>query len=356
MPQPTSNSLAVIADQSQLMSEELLPENDIRELGVEHPQVLASGRRGRVLTNSMANTFLDCPAKYYWEYVRRMSPNVPPTYFVWGGFLHFAFEMVFKGKTMEEIQDLLRAKVENDPELKKSWTAKNINLYEGYIRLLPHVVDAYLLHYKAEWASEAGPKYEVMVAEHQFSMPLIGEWLLEGKIDKIVKDAYTGAVYVWDLKTPASTGPRFWERLPLDSQMKTYLIAAQKSIGVNTTQVVYDVIKKPSAQKKPCEDPEEWADTVGAQYLVKHEDIFERGIITYEQWALDKFFLDRQQLTRQIEWAEQEGVYQEHHPGNRIGGCPYFKLCVNGENETNLVQFYQRSLSDINKELEEPTE
>lgn len=310
-----------------------------------------------VITNSLRNTFLDCGMKYYWEYIRRLSPNVTQSYFVWGSFLHYAMEMAATATPMpmSEIQDNLRDMVEKQAAA-THLTAHVLNEYEGYILLIPHVLEAYLLHHKAEYE-----KYEVIMSEHQFVMGLgngdVGDqegkgWTFEGKIDKIVRDTKSGVCYVWDIKTPAATGPAFFSRLPLDSQMKGYVLACQKSTGINLNNALYDVIQKPSIQQKlPCHDPASWAGVVGTQYLVQHEKLFKRHIVEYKQWQIDHYFTELCQLAKVIDFHQREGIWLQHHPGNRIGYCPFFDLCVDGEYPVHLQKFRVRNLVNFNNEL-----
>src|SRR5678809_153298 len=107
-------------------------------------------------------------------------------------------------------------------------------------------------------------------------------WRFRGKIDRIVRNTRSGTKYIWDLKTPGTTGPAYFQRLPLDSQLKGYVLGAQRGLGHDVTYAVYDVVQKPSGQKtRRCDDPEEWAEEVGTQYLVGHERLFSRVIIEY---------------------------------------------------------------------------
>ncbi len=346
-------SLPVVSDTLNKEMKRQLDEESGDVFKLNELDVVHHDHKLNVVTNSLRNTFLDCSQKYYFEYIRRLTPNVTPDYFVWGGFLHFAVEHASAGVEMDVIQEKLRSLIENVASLRglSSWL---VNQYEGFVLLIPHVLDAYLLHYKDEY-----DLYEVIVAETKFSMPLGNEsgegigWRFEGKIDRLVRNTKTHAIYVWDLKTPAATGDMFWNRLPLDSQMKGYVLATQRSLGIHTTFAMYDVIQKPSQQKKKCEDPEDWAEMVGTQYLVQHDKLFQRKVIEYPQWTIDHYQNELSMVAKQIAFHQREALWIQHHPGNRIGGCPYFNLCVHNEKPLHMADFYEREAKNFNNELSE---
>lgn len=336
-----------------IQDDEELMKLDEHRIDVFNPALVPT--KLNVITNSLRNTVLDCGMKYFFEYVRRLTPKVTPNYFVWGGFLHYAMERASYSIPMDHIQNELREKVE---AVARAFPIGSlINQYEGFICLIPWVMDAYLLHYKSEYGM-----YENVVVEHQFSLPLGNTdtddmegsgWRFEGKLDTVIKNTQSGVIYVRDLKTPAATGQMFWDRLPLDSQMQGYVLAAQRAIGIHTNFAMYDVIKKPSMQKTlRCTDPMYWAEQVGTQYLMKHETQFERRVIEYPQRVIDYYFVELCMLARQLDFQQRTGTWIRHHPGNRIGGCPFFQVCVNGEDPTIMANYYERNLEDFNKELE----
>ncbi len=307
--------------------------------------------------------------KHYYEYERRLSPAKAPDYFVWGGFVHYAKEIVFhaggwqayaekRDEVVEKIQTSLRGKVEARAKI-KPLPPYVLLQYEGFILLLPYVMDAYLFHYKDSWS-----RYEIAESERKFSVSLgleneakEGEgWTFEGKIDEIVRDTTTGVFYIWDTKTPGAISADYGARLALDSQLKGYCVGSQRGIGVPVLHAIHDVMQKPPKQKDKkfrCEDPKAWAEIVGTQYLVNHEKLFQRFVQEYTQEQIDAYYVELCLLAKTIAWHQKEGIWTMHHPGNRIGHCPYFDLCVNGESTALMDNFYERPLENYNNEFSE---
>jgi len=100
-----------------------------------------------------------------------------------------------------------------------------------------------LIAYHERWGAE---NWEILAVEQEFRYAL-GDHLIGGKIDAIIRDRADGRVYVLEHKftgSETSLGGPYWERLTLDSQVSIYIDGATM-LGYDIAGCIYDVIKRP---------------------------------------------------------------------------------------------------------------
>jgi len=98
--------------------------------------------------------------------------------------------------------------------------------------------------YHHRWGAE---DWEVLAVEVEFRF-MLGDRLIGGKIDAIIRDRKDGRVWVIEHKTTGSDtsiGGVYWERLTLDSQVSIYIDGAA-ILGYQVSGCIYDVLKRPA--------------------------------------------------------------------------------------------------------------
>jgi len=122
---------------------------------------------------------------------------------------------------------------------------------------------AMLVGYNIRWADWQTEHVTAVNPEREFAVPLVNPdtgakstfWEVRGKLDDIV--CVDSEWKVKEIKTSRDTGSGYFERLRIDSQISTYLMAS-KSLGLPEPDgVLYDVLKKP--QLKPLKRSESYA-------------------------------------------------------------------------------------------------
>jgi len=290
-----------------------------------------------IITNSMRTCFLDCPYKFFNEYIRRLTPIKEPDYFRWGSLIHLCAEYRDKGLDIDQGIEEFRTQIEEQPH-----TERVLQETEEMCTLVPRVMDAHFL----KWHEE-DKFFEHLGVETCFSYTLPCGWQFKGKIDKPFRDTRTGEVYLLERKTAASIGERYWSDLALDSQPKGYLLAAQKALGLQVTKVIYDVFGKPQLRQRKDETRAEFIQRLGDTYLYNHEKLFERRIVTFTQQEIEEYEQDIDAVARSIEWHMENALWPKHHPKNRFGACPFLPLCTRGDESG----YYVREKDQLNPEL-----
>lgn len=111
-----------------------------------------------------------------------------------------------------------------------------------------------VISYHHRWGNE---DWEVLGVEVEFQY-MLGDRIIAGKIDAIIRDRKDGRVYIVEHKTTgadASLGSPYWERLAIDTQVSIYIDGAA-ILGYAVVGCIYDVIKRPAHEPKLATPPE----------------------------------------------------------------------------------------------------
>ncbi len=291
----------------------------------------------KVITNSMRNCFLDCPFKFFCEYIRRLSPIKEPDYFRWGDLTHMCAENQDKGEDVEGAVEAFRQKIEKKPH-----TPQVLEETEEMCKLAPRVADAHFLRWHEE-----DKHYEHLGVETTFSMPLPSGWTFRGRIDKPMRDTRTGEILLLERKTASRVDETYWADLQLDSQPKGYLLAAQKALGLDTHRVLYDVYGKPQIRLRKGETQEAFTQRLGDTYMHDYKKYFQRRIVLFTPEEITAYEHDIDMVAQDIEWHIENAIWSKHHPKNRFGACTFHPLCTRGDESG----YYVRDEKSLNPEL-----
>jgi len=224
--------------------------------------------------------------------------------------------------------------------------AQEVDYLGSTLEALPEILAAYDLR----WSTDT--IYEPFASEHSFKCKIEPGMVFEGKVDGMVRDTRDGAVLVWETKTPSRTGPWYYDKLVLDSQCRGYIIAQRSLTGLPVNSTVYDILRKPQIKAGVNESPEAFAKRLGATYLAHRDELLERRVVTPPEHLLQQYYGDLASFGRELLWRTEHAEWPQYHPGNRIGRCAFFGLCVDREE-----RFYrQREADEIFPELEEEEE
>lgn len=113
--------------------------------------------------------------------------------------------------------------------------------------------DAIKLHalvvaYHHRWGAA---DWEVLAVEQEFQF-LLGERIIAGKIDALIRDRRDSRIYVVEHKTTGtdtSVGGVYWDRLAVDTQVSIYIDGASM-LGYEVAGCVYDVLRRPGHDQK----------------------------------------------------------------------------------------------------------
>lgn len=282
------------------------------------------------LTNSSKNTFSDCQVKYFCEYILRLTSPEEPEYFTWGHMVHRMGECCDTGLVPAEAY-LETCKLYTEEIERGLYTSKQQHFIDLRLNVLENMFTGHqLLHLSHDL------QFEPLGAETKFSIPLEVEtkgWevFFMGKIDGFRREIASGLTYIWERKTAAQVNEYYWESKKLDSQPKGYVLGSHRGLGIRPMSVWYDVFVKPGIRQRKNETEEEYMQRLSEEYLLNRTRYFQRREIgPYTQAEIDAYYWQLCQKADEIIWHIEQGIWLPHHPSNRIGGCAYYPLCLNG--------------------------
>jgi len=310
------------------------------------------------ITNSSRTTFLDCPFKFFLEYMLRLSPKTEPDYFIWGDLVHQYAEGIDNGID----EQLIQATIAEGCEAKaiaKNWPANQIEKVDLMCKILPSVFAGWQLRWH-----EDNKQFEQLGVENKFSYLLPNGTSFEGKIDKVVRVVtdgnrmQAGDEYVWERKTARLVDDHYLAAIELDSQPKGYCLAAKKVYGFNVKGVIYDIFLKPQIRQKQTETLEQFYERLGGTYIVEHKKYFVRYVFKFSDQKIDEYEADLIQTVQYMEYCISEGIYSKYHPKHRMGGCTYFPICISddGIQGSAMKRYVSRSPEEMHPELFELSE
>lgn len=276
----------------------------------------------KTISTSSRNCFRECPFRYFLEYVLKLSPESEPSYYTWGNVIHSVSELLDEKEdaTPESVVEELYDRVEANPP-----QDVDPEVLDGMLR--GAVLAAYG-HLKA--FSKDILRYESIIGETEFELPLPCGVKFVGKIDKIVRDLETNKLALWEIKTAAQTGNSYYRRLPLDAQLRGYMLAARRALGIPVDYIIYDVWKKPQLKKEAAESWADYYERRGMAMFLKSKHYFERSYPYIPDESVNAYFHEIDQIAQEIQWCESQGIWPAHHSGNRRGECQFLRFCIEG--------------------------
>lgn len=182
-------------------------------------------------TSSRLRVLRECPRKHYYRYTLGLR-TTPSAEMRFGTVGHRALEAWYRAWQAGE--DRLSAALAVIDEIGNAFE-------RAKLRLL-------VIAYHERWGREP---WEVIAVEVEFRY-VLGEHLIGGKIDALVRDLRDGRIYVVEHKftgTETSLGGPYWERLTIDSQVSIYIDGAAM-LGFEIAGCIYDVLKRPEHEQR----------------------------------------------------------------------------------------------------------
>lgn len=204
-------------------------------------------------TASRLRVLRQCLRLHHFRYgLGIQTPSTPEARF--GTVGHEALEAYYRAWMARDVEAALwdRARIElpdQDPPPDQRLSAALAVIASSDLSLWDQVkLRLLVIAYHERWDSE---DWEILAVEVEFRY-MLGEHLIGGKIDAIIRNRADGRVYVLEHKftgSETSLGGPYWERLTLDSQVSIYIDGATM-LGFDISGCIYDVIKRPEHEPK----------------------------------------------------------------------------------------------------------
>lgn len=308
------------------------------------------------LSHSRLACFRECPRKHFIRYelgIRRESDDLPRRV---GSAYHAALEAYDKGLDVSEAMQSV--------QLDEFELAMVAAMYDGHVR---------------RYADEDVRRYEVIGSEIEFELPIVNPstgrstplFTLAGKIDRIVKDRFTGELFVKEYKSTSrdfSPGAEYWQRLRMDPQLSLYVIGARES-GYPVAGALYDVTRRPMLRplKATPEEQRKYTQKTGALYANQRaqdetatefaarvaSDIGEKEDQYFARIPIARLDKDLEECMAEL-WQQQQAIraaQRENRWWRNPGACfvnntqcDFLPICMHDNlSETTPLGFIRRS-------------
>lgn len=320
-----------------------------------------------VWTSSALRLFRRCKRKFYWKYILRLTPRTTPAALQVGTLFHESIAKWYAGWPMKRIaKELIDPSIDRITEEEDLYGAEEFDKLEQSMRILKGMLTGYTTHYASDlkrW------KIDSRLVEVPFAVHFPGlNFIYKGKVDGIVKTISTGKHSVIEHKTARTIDEGYIGRLPVDTQVRSYILGATEGVNLVAksppNEVIYDVVKKTQIRKKAGESWNEFDERVKDTYLNDPSQMFYRESLKFSPTDIEIF---KQELFSTHEDLMKILNSRDPYPGDpRAWGindgechsffkpCTFISACTNCLNADNALAFRQRDT--MHAELDEPTE
>ena len=304
---------------------------------------------------------MDCPKKYEFSYIKKLSSRNYQRNLAYGSFVHALVEEAHLGKDLSAITEVHSTTLIGK-ELErylKEYPESSLNIQKDAALALA-VTKEWQKYWKERSDDLSSNSYTISQAEKEWAFRVnasIDSPIHAGKSDAILfHKTYSGS-FLYELKTSGSTTKEAYKhKLELDKQINSNLIA-MKMDGLSPRGVVYDIIWKPAIRLKKDETEEEFTQRTIELYQKSPQEYFERLMVFRSEKDLDDYALDLHGQYSALRGVIERGrFYRNTNACERFGKlCQFFNACMGGAPQEEIEQFVVRDkkLPELTKEIQE---
>jgi CRISPR/Cas system-associated exonuclease Cas4 (RecB family) len=276
-------------------------------------EIIALHPSHEIIDASKLTTYMDCPRKYFYEYVLGWRPDYANNHLVFGNAWHIAVEHLLREQY--EGESLIEACVKFMEYYRKYLPAESDELYAP-----KRPIDAVtaLKHYVERFREDAH-KYEVLHTEIAGSVLIAENSPMFFKIDAILRERDTGRVVLVDHKTSQRKSTKWSSEWQLSTQILLYLHVLYCLYG---TQEVRRAIVRGSffyKAKLPQFDQ---------AYLQKSHELMQAWATSTLKWYDDlQHDMDVLMQCDNSDSNVMEAFPQNPNACNKYYGCQYLDYC-----------------------------
>lgn len=282
---------------------------------------------------SKIQTYLDCPRRYFYEYILGWRHEIPSNHLHFGHCLHLSLEhLLATDYSMDNVM-IAYEKFEEAYRAKEGFGAESD---EKYWPKIPAVVFQALAGYVGKWKNDHS-RYEVLYLETSGTVPINAEDVLHFRMDSILRDTTNNKIVSLEHKT-GSREYKWDKQWSLKMQIGTYTHCLYCMFGQEDVKgLLMNVIffKKNMTNTlsfdrvpvyKPLHQMNNWLWTVNDIYGRMKNDFYRLSKCGVEDQVMGTFTMNPESCTKYF-------------------GCPYHDFCCTYANP--LTKAHQPPLGFI---------
>lgn len=291
-------------------------------------------REKDIWTASRLKAYHTCPMKEALRYRMKLAPLATREALTFGRAIHKGVELRSVEAGLEALGTVFPGSQAEADEMEITRVTAEA-LLRGYMNLYP--------------------AFERHEPEKLFRMPFrtpagrsSTRKVMMGKIDDIAYVGNSDDCWVVEYKTASKLDATYFDRLYVDTQITTYMLAAER-MGYHPVGVIYRVLRKPALRKGQKESLEQFLTRLEADIAARPEFYFMERRLYRTTDDLADFEKQLYYETRQADENYRKGLCYKHSTAcSMYGRCEYLPLCMG---EAGAVAMFE--IKEPNEELKE---
>ena len=285
----------------------------------------------RRLSPSRRGTFLQCEQLYDYRYNQHLEPVSYARPLVFGSMGHLFLQYFYSGSTPEAAEAEIMEKVHD-----ADWDAFSLQAFETDLHALRGMAQAYASHYSKDLEN-----YSVCgVEQHIERPPPPGHFFADhGVLDLVFVIKKNDQLWVCDHKFLSQAQEGLIRKLPMDTQVQTYIRLAQHHYQRPVTGVLYNIILKSRKRLKKNQTLGQYQEELYTDYVTDPQKFFLREWVKVTPKHFRDFDKNQRELGQRMIAAHTSNTWVRNikHCDN-YGSCPFLNLCLDGE---EAMHFYR---------------
>ena len=288
------------------------------------------------ISNTSTSIFRACPKKYYWHYIKGLTPYKKSPALTLGSIIHSAFDMYYNKFTDEEVALFIKKTADEEIAKASPDTAEDLVI-------MKYTLLGMWIHYPKDLSIFADIKPEM-----EFRLDFKNGVTLVLKIDGLVQK--DGNLWIRELKTTGMSFSQFEQRCKTSAQASLYTYALQR-LGYPVRGVIYDFIKKPQLRKNMTEDKDQFGYRIMQSYKERPDYYFKRHYVYRSDEELSLFEEDLMATARNVArcCAENDWYRNQDSCYNFNSACPYLPICFQKEPDGLTIEIFFLQTDTKNK-------
>jgi hypothetical protein len=292
------------------------------------------GNAKDLLTHSVLSRFRECRRKAYYRDVLGLVSKERIAALDMGRAIHLGLEEWYRSRSLWRAKEAIDGLYERLVSTANGETAG--------LEQEREIAFCILRGYSRCYQFDQEP-FKIEKLEYEFRVPVINpgsgyrsRWFdFAGKVDALV--TMQGRYWLLEHKTVGRTDERLNLKLPLESQTEGYIYGLQRQLGIKLQGVIYNIIQKPLLRPRVDEEPKDFAERVGQDYLQRPEFYFKRLPLYKSRDQIASFERELYQLS--VEFRRCRSFYRNDRACSIWSGCSYRPLCLEDTPETRAAHF-----------------
>lgn len=287
-----------------------------------------------IITYSSLECFKQCRQKYFHRYMAGIYPVQKSSALEFGSQMHLILQHLF------ECIESQQTKGDADYEPKESVIDRLCQMIEiADMKATERaMLKGLIIGYVNKYYDQDCQEYEIIDVEREFSCEIdrFYHHRFVGKADGIVKRKSDGKYFILEHKTASIVDNDYIAQKQIDSQTMTYAFFLSKSIGIEISGAIHDILTKQRIRLKKGETEEEFC-----QRLIDNvtDDNFTRIVIEFDKQELADFVIELNHATCDLCHCDSYYKCTGQCIG-RYGACEYLPLCRNKCDLSGLEGLY----------------